>query len=111
MIHRQQIYTHSSKGTIRFLLNLNPRFIKGNSGDSIVLKIVYNDSFNVDGTKVNGAGLSINNRFTGNNFSVVTNRTVAVNSWLWMKPEAVITGKKPKYISVTLLGYKTYIAP
>jgi len=85
--------------------------IKGNSGDSIVLKIVYNDSFNVDGTKVNGAGLSINNRFTGNTFTVSTNRTVAANSWLWMKPEAVIIGKKPKYISVTLLGYKTYVAP
>jgi len=85
--------------------------IKGNAGDSVVLKLVYNDSFNVDGTKVNGAGLSLNNRFTGNNFSVTTNRTVSVNSWLWMKPETVIEGKKPKYIAVTLLGYKTYIAP
>lgn len=85
--------------------------IKGNSGDSIVLKIVYNDSFNVDGTKINGTGLSLNNRYTGNNFSITTNRTVPVNSWLWMKPESVIAGKKPKYVSVTLLGYKTYLAP
>ena len=85
--------------------------IKGNAGDSIVLKLVYNDTFNVDGTKVNGAGLSLNNRYTGNTFTISTNRTVPANSWLWLKPEAVITGKKPKYISVTLIGYKTYVTP
>lgn len=85
--------------------------IKGNAGDSIVLKLVYNDTINVDGTKVNGAGLSVNNRYKGNTFTISTNRTVPANTWLWMKPEAVITGKKPKYISVTLVGYKTYVAP
>ena len=85
--------------------------IKGNAGDSIVLKLVYNDTFNVDGTKVNGAGLSVNNRYTGNTFTISTNRTVPANTWLWLKPEAVITGKKPKYISVTLVGYKTYVTP
>jgi hypothetical protein len=85
--------------------------IKGNAGDSIVLKLVYNDTFNVDGTKVNGAGLSVNNRYTGNVFTISTNRTIAANTWVWLKPEAVITGKKPKYISVTLVGYKTYVAP
>lgn len=85
--------------------------IKGNSGDSIVMKLVYNDTFNVDGTKINGAGFSLNNRFLGNTVTVSTNRTTATNTWLWLKPEAVIAGKKPKYISVTLLGYKTYVAP
>jgi hypothetical protein len=85
--------------------------IKGNAGDSIVLKLVYNDTFNVDGTKVNGAGLSVNNRYTGNVFTISTNRTIAANTWVWLKPEAVITGKKPKYISVTLVGYKTYVTP
>ena len=85
--------------------------IKGNAGDSIVLKLVYNDTFNVDGTKVNGAGLSLNNRYTGNVFTISTNRTIAANTWVWLKPEAVITGKKPKYISVTLIGYKTYVTP
>lgn len=85
--------------------------IKGNAGDSIVLKLVYNDTFNVDGTKVNGAGLSINNRYTGNVFTISTNRTIAANTWVWLKPEAIITGKKPKYISVTLVGHKTYVAP
>ena len=85
--------------------------IKGNAGDSIVLKLVYNDTFNVDGTKVNGAGLSVNNRYTGNVFTISTNRTIAANTWVWLKPEAVITGKKPKYISVTLVGYKTYVVP
>ena len=85
--------------------------IKGNAGDSIVLKLVYNDTFNVDGTKVNGAGLSLNNRYTGNVFTISTNRTIAANTWVWLKPEAVIIGKKPKYISVTLVGYKTYVTP
>lgn len=85
--------------------------IKGNAGDSIVLKLVFNDTFNVDGTKVSGAGLSVNNRYTGNTFTIGTNRVVAANTWLWLKPEAIITGKKPKYISVTLVGYKTYVAP
>jgi hypothetical protein len=85
--------------------------IKGNAGDSIVLKLVYNDTFNVDGTKVNGGGLSVNNRYTGNQIQITSNRTVPANTWLWMKPEAVITGKKPKYISVTLVGYKTYVVP
>lgn len=85
--------------------------IKGSSGDSIVLMIVYNDSFNVLGTKVTNAGLSVSSRVFGNTFDVYTNRTVPANQWIWMKPEAVISGKKPKYISVTLLGYKTYVAP
>jgi len=85
--------------------------IKGVSGDSIVLKIVYNDTFNVDGTKVSNAGLSISDRYLGNSFTVTANRTVPANSWLWMKPESIIAGKKPKYISVTLLGYKTYVEP
>lgn len=85
--------------------------IKGNAGDSIVLKLVYNDTFNVDGTKVNGAGLSINNRYTGNYIQITANRTVPAGTWLWMKPESIITGKKPKYISVTLVGYKTYATP
>jgi len=98
-------------GQFDYTISYIQAVIKGNAGDSIVLKLVYNDTFNVDGTKVNGAGLSVNNRYTGNTFTISTNRTVPANTWLWLKPEAVITGKKPKYISVTLIGYKTYVTP
>ena len=111
MVTDSSIFGSLFTGQYEYTIKQIQAVIKGDSGDSIVVKIVYNDSFNVDGTKINAAGLSISNRFTGDQFTISTNRTIPVNSWLWVKPESVITGKKPKYVSITLLGYKTYIAP
>lgn len=111
MITDSTIFGSIFTGQYQYTIKQIQVVIKGNSGDSVVVKLVYNDSFNVDGTKINGAGLNINNRYTGNQFTISTNRTIPVNNWLWVKPEAVITGKKPKYVSITLLGYKTYVAP
>lgn len=111
MVTDSSLFGSLFTGQYEYTIKQIQAVIKGNSGDSIVLKLVYNDTFNVDGTKINGAGFSLNNRFLGNTVTVSTNRTAASNTWLWLKPEAVISGKKPKYISVTLLGYKTYIAP
>lgn len=111
MVTDSSLFGSLYTGQYQYTIKEIQAVIKGNSGDSVVLKIVYNDTFNVDGTKINGAGISLNNRYLGNTFTVSTNRTVSTNSWLWIKPEAVIAGKKPKYISVTLLGYKTYVAP
>ena len=111
MVTDSSLFGSFFTGQYQYTIKAIQAVVKGNAGDSIVVKVIYNDTFNVDGTKVNGAGLSLNNRYTGNAFTVTANRTIPVNSWLWVKPEAVIPGKKPKYISITLLGYKTYVAP
>ena len=111
MVTDSSLFGSFYTGQYEFTITSIQAVIKGNSGDSIVLKLVYNDSFNVDGTKVNNAGFSVSNRYAGNTVTVGTNRTIPVNSWVWIKPEAVIAGKKPKYISVTLIGYKLYAEP
>lgn len=85
--------------------------LKGQSGDTLGVQIVYNDTFNVTGTVVGGGTLAVNNRTTGNSFDISTNSGIPPNMWVWLKSPTVVAGKKPEYLSVTLIGYRKYIAP
>lgn len=85
--------------------------MKGQAGDSLGIQIVHNDSINVTGTVIDGGTLAVNSLTTGNAFSVSTNQGIPPNSWVWLKSPTIIDGKKPEYLSVTLIGYKKYQAP
>lgn len=85
--------------------------LKGQSGDTLGIQMVYNDTFNVTGTVVGGGTLAVNNRTTGNSFDISTNSGIPPNVWVWLKSPTVVAGKKPEYLSVTLIGYRRYVAP
>ena len=85
--------------------------LKGQSGDTLGIQVVYNDTFNVTGTVVGGGTLAVNNRTTGNSFDISTNSGIPPNMWVWLKSPTVVSGKKPEYLSVTLIGYRRYVAP
>lgn len=85
--------------------------LKGQAGDSLGIQIIHNDSINVTGTVVSGGTIAVNSRTTGNTTTVSTNQGIPPNSWVWVKSPTVIAGKRPEYLSITLVGYKKYIAP
>lgn len=85
--------------------------MKGQAGDTLGIRIAYNDTINVGGTYIDGGILAVNSRTTGNEFSISTNQGIPPGSWVWVKSPTVIAGKKPEYLSVTMVGYRKYIAP
>lgn len=85
--------------------------LKGQSGDTLGIQIIYNDSINVTGTVIGGGTFAVNSRTVGNDLTISSNQGVPPGSWVWLKSPTVIAGKKPEYLSITLIGYRKYIAP
>lgn len=85
--------------------------MKGQAGDSLGIRLTYNDSINVNGTHINNGTIPVNSITTGNVVTISVNRGIPPLSWLWLKSPTVIPGKKPEYLSVTIVGFRKYIAP
>lgn len=85
--------------------------MKGQTGDSLGIRLTYNDSININGTHINNGTIPVNSRTTGDVVTIAVNRGIPPLSWLWLKSPTVIPGKKPEYLSVTIIGYRKYIAP
>ena len=105
------IYGSFFTGQDSFYITRAVAVIKGQSGDTLGIQIIYNDTINLTGTVINGGTMAINSRTSGNIIDVSTNQGVPPGTWIWMKSPTVIAGKRPEYLSVTLIGYRKYQAP
>lgn len=76
------------------------------TSDTLTLNIEWNDSLNVPGTKLTASAMPANNNFTGNTITSFSNNKIPPNNYIWCKSPAVIAGRKPTYLSVTIIGYK-----
>ena len=76
------------------------------TNDTLSVRIQWNDSINVSGTKLVNTPSPINNNYTGNSVTTFDNTKIPPGNWVWCDSPTVIDGRKPKYLSVTLIGYK-----
>ncbi len=105
------IYGSFYTGLDSFYITNAYAVIKGQSGDTLGVQIIYNDSINVTGTIIGGGTLAVNSRTIGNSLTISSNQGIPPNSWVWLKSPTVIAGKKPEYFTITLAGYRKYITP
>ena len=85
--------------------------MKGQAGDSLGIQIVHKVSINFTRSVIDGGTREVNSLTPGITFSVSRNQGIPPDSWVWVKSPTVIAGKRPEYLSITLVGYKKWIAP
>lgn len=80
--------------------------MNGGTSDTLGLKVSFNDTINVDGTRIKTADIAINSTTTGNETTSFDNPKIPPGNWVWMKTPTVVAGRKPQYVSVSIIGYK-----
>jgi hypothetical protein len=73
---------------------------------SVTYKVFYNDSINVESgaSALVTAGTALTNTATGAAVTSFDNTKIPPGVWVWVKTSTVTT--KPKYFSLSLIGYK-----
>lgn len=79
--------------------------------DSLGIQITYNDTINVIGSHVFAATYGVNNGTTGqdadaDDFTGSNSVPIPPGNWVWLKSPTVVAGRKPYYLSVSIIGYK-----
>lgn len=77
------------------------------TSDTLDIKIAFNDTINVDGTKLKNTATPCNNNYTGTVVTSFDNNKIPPGNWVWCKSPAVVPGRRPTYLSVSLIGYKS----
>ncbi len=76
------------------------------SGDTLGVQVYYNDTINVIGSAVAASTLAVNSSTTGNSTTTFSNNKIPPGNWVWCKSPTVVAGRKPEYLSVSLIGYR-----
>lgn len=75
--------------------------------DTLDIDICWSDTLNaIVPTKLNTTALGINSTTVGTVDTAFDNAKIPPGVRVWMKTPAVVTGRKPNYVEVTLYGYK-----
>ncbi len=77
------------------------------TNDTLSVRVQWNDSLNVAGTKLVNTPSPVNNNYTGNSITTFDNYKIPPGNFVWCDSPTVVSGRKPKYLSVTLIGYKS----
>lgn len=85
------------------------RIVMQGTNDTLTINVEWNDSLNVTGTKLKTAYAPANNNYTGNSYTLFDNTKIPPGNWVWCKSPYVLPGRRPNYLSVTLIGYKKRI--
>ncbi len=80
--------------------------MNGGTSDTLGVQIYYNDTLNVVGSAVATSTLAVNSTTTGNSTTTLTNYKVPPSNWIWCKTPVVVAGRKPYYLSVSIIGYR-----
>lgn len=82
------------------------RIVMQGTNDTLTINVEWNDSLNTTGTKLKTAYAAANNNYTGNSYTSFDNTKIPPGNHVWCKSPTVIPGRRPNYLSVTLIGYK-----
>lgn len=82
------------------------RIVMQGTNDTLTINVEWNDSLNTTGTKLKTAYAAANNNYTGNSYTSFDNTKIPPGNHVWCKSPTVIPGRRPTYLSVTLIGYK-----
>ena len=82
------------------------RIVMQGTNDTLTINVEWNDSLNTTGTKLKTAYAAANNNYTGNTYTSFDNTKIPPGNHVWCKSPTVIPGRRPTYLSVTLIGYK-----
>lgn len=92
-------------GVDTFIITKMVIVMQGTS-DTLDVNVYYNDTVNVIGTKLKTTDVHCNNNYTGTSVTSFDNPKIPPGNWVWCKSPAVVDGRKPTYLSVTLIGIK-----
>jgi hypothetical protein len=81
--------------------------MSGGTSDTLGVQLYYNDSLNVIGSAIATSTLPVNSTTVGNATSTLTNQKIPPGNWVWCKSPTVIAGRKPYFLSVSMIGYKS----
>jgi hypothetical protein len=86
--------------------------LNGGTSDTLGYNIWYNDTINVIGSPMFSITEPVNSTTTGNlaeNDDYTGGSPpfkIPPGNWVWMKTPTVVAGRKPHYLSISLIGYK-----
>ena len=86
--------------------------MNGGTSDTLGIQVYYNDTINVIGTSMFTATLPINSTTVGTSPDAddwtggAAPFKIPPGNWVWLKSPTVVAGRKPYYLSVSIIGYK-----
>lgn len=80
--------------------------ISSGATDTLGIQLYFNDSLNTGTAAIASSTIALTSRPQGHSTTTFSTSTIPPGNFIWAKSPTVIAGRKPEYLSVSLIGYR-----